>query len=210
MSLSNVLITYLDDQIAAGLSTARLQDVFRYVSTIEGVDPTEIAQYLYAHIEADAGLRGAVRLALLHSLTEEVSRVMPDDMDARIRQRLFGQPVAQAAPPAPPIQGRDQPELVTINTPWDAEIYNKVAAYQRAWEDAPRVRDRALARRYMILWRAIERIKHLDFTALEELQAEHEQQALDAEFVEQLRICREQLLRMVDGIDQLVAVNERG
>ena len=209
MSLSITLIAYLDDQIAAGLSTARLQDVFRYVGAIEGVDPTEVAQYLYEHVQADAGLRGAVRLALLHSLTDEASPVMPADMDARIRQRLFGQR-APVDPPAPPVQGRDQPEMVTINTPWDAIIYNKVTAFQRAWEDAPRLRDRAAARRSMILWRAIERIKHLDFTALEELQAEHEQQAFDAEFVDQLRLCREQLLKMADGIDRLVAVEERG
>jgi len=210
MTLSNVLLKYLDDQIAAGLSTGKFQEIFRYISTIGTVDLAEVAQYLYGHVQADGLLQADLRWALLLSLTDDQSILMPEDMDARIRQRLFGQPVAQAEPPAPPIQGRDQPELATINTPWDAEIYNKVAAYQRAWEDAPRVRDRAMARRYMILWRAIERIKHLDFTALEELQAEHEQQALDAEFVEQLRICREQLLRMVDGIDQLVAVNERG
>jgi hypothetical protein len=209
MTLSNVLLKYLDDQIAAGLSAGRLQEIFRYVNTVEAVDPAEVAQYLYGRVQADGLLQESLRLALLLSLTDDRSFLMPDDMDARIRQRLFGQSVP-ADPPAPPVQGRDQPELVTINTPWDAVIYNKVAAYQRAWEDAPRVRDRATARRYMILWRAIERINHLDFTALEELQAEHEQHALDAEFVDQLRLCREQLLKMVDGIDRLVGIKERG
>lgn len=209
MTLSNTLINYLDDQIAAGLSVVRLQAVFRYVNTLPDADAAEVAQYLFEHAQADAALQESVRQAWLHNLTAEVSPVMPADMDTRIRQRLFGQR-APVNPPAPPVQGRDQPEMATINTPWDAIIYNKVVAFQRAWEDAPQLRERAAARRSMILWRAIERVKHLDFTALEELQAEHEHQALDAEFVEQLRICRDQLLRMVAGIDQLMAVEERG
>jgi hypothetical protein len=211
MTLQPALMTYLDRQIAAGLAPEQVRNMLRTVLDRWGAetDLDELSAYLYKRLRSDALLSETLRNVLARSLAENDAIGMPAEMDAQIRQQLFGQ-AAPADPPAPLVQGRDMPEMIAINTPWDAEIYNKVSAYKQAWEDSPYSTDRAAARRNMILWRAIERIMHLDFTALEELRAEQQKHSLSPEFIEQLFICKNQLLKMVEGIEQLVTEQKAG
>lgn len=104
MTLTKPLLQYVDDQIAAGMSTDQLQALIREVLTRWEVDPVELTQYLFEQMKEDVLGREQLRFAVFQSVTDDPTLTMPADMDARIRQRLFGttdkQP--QASDPVPP------------------------------------------------------------------------------------------------------------
>ncbi len=214
MTLQPALLTYLNGQIAAGLSPEQIRSTLRYALAEWGAetDVEEIVSYLYEHLRDDALLRETLRLVLARSLSPDESIGMPVEMDAQIRARLFA-PTEKKAPRAEPIKrGRDHPhfELSTVDPDWKTAgpVLSRLVwlAHERelAWQASEGRPEQPAARRQTILWRAVARAGHLDATALTELQAYQDMQPLDPDILAELEDLQAKMQKMLDGIQGLL------
>ncbi len=237
MTLQPALIAYLDGQIAAGLAPEQIRSMLRDALGRWGAetDLEEIVSYLYERLRDDRLWRETLRSRLARSLAEDDPIEMPAEMDARIRQRLFG--TSEKSPLPPPVNrggdpssarpasyrlptsspaivnpGRDHPhfESYAVDPDWEkvgpvlSRLVWLAREHELAWEASagdPRQPD---ARRRAILWRALVRAGHLDFTALTELQDYQDMQPLDPDILTELDDLQSKFRKMLDGIQGLL------
>lgn len=214
MALQPALIAYLNGQIAAGLAPDQIRTMVRYALAEWGAETNieEVSAYLYERLRGDELLREALRSMLARGLDPAAASAMPPEMDARIRQRLFGATAKSNQRRDRALLGRDHPlfELSAVDPNWATAgpVLSRLVwladEHEREWEASAGRPEQSQARRRTILWRAVARIGHLDTTALSELQAYQDMQPLDVDILDELEDLQVKMQKMLDGIQGLL------